>query len=102
MRDEVVRVRLEQSPHGLRLNAFVQEVQCVVQTGFREPDLLADPLLDLLKVDLQDLGGKVGDEVLRDLGIIDFVVLAQSGWVAVPEEWSVKSFASGDLGAHLT
>lgn len=77
MRDEVVGVRLQQSPHRLGLDAFVQEVQGVVQTSLRQPDLLADPLLDLLEVDLEDLGSEVGDEVLGDLGVIDFVVLAQ-------------------------
>lgn len=77
MRDEVVGVRLEQSPHGLGLDAFVQKVQCVVQTGLGQPDLLSDPLFDLLKVDLENLGGEVGDEVLGDLGVIDLVVLTQ-------------------------
>jgi hypothetical protein len=82
-------VRFEQSPHGLGLDAFVQEVQNIVQTGLREPYLLADPLLDLLEIDLEDLGSEVGDEVLGDLGVVDLVVLAQGSWVAISVLWSV-------------
>ncbi len=77
MGNEVVSVRLEQSPHGLGLDALVQEVQSVVQAGLRQPNLLANPLFDLLEVYLEDLGGEVGDEVLSDLGVIDLVVLAK-------------------------
>jgi hypothetical protein len=46
--------------------------------------LLPDPLLDLLEVDLEDLGSEVRDEGLGYLGVVDLVVLAQSGRVAVP------------------
>jgi len=46
--------------------------------------LLSDPLLDLLEVDLENLGSEVGDEGLGDLGVVDLVVLAQRGRVAVP------------------
>lgn len=76
---------LEQSPHRFWLNALVQEVECVVQTGLGQPNLLAHPLFDLLQVDLQDLGGKIGDEVLCDVGVVDLVVLAERGRVAISE-----------------
>ena len=76
---------LEQSPHRLGLDALVEEVECVVQTGLGQPNLLAHPLFDLLQVDLQDLGGKIGDEVLGDLGVVDLVVLAERGRVAISE-----------------
>lgn len=85
MRYEVVRVWLEQSPHGLWLDAFVEEVESVVQAGLGQPHLLAHPFLYLLEVDFEDLGRKVGNEVLGNLCVVDLVVLAQGGWVAVPE-----------------
>jgi hypothetical protein len=46
--------------------------------------LLSNPFLDLLEVDLEDLGREVGDEGLGYFGIIDLVVLAERRRVAVP------------------
>jgi hypothetical protein len=68
-------MRLEQSPHGLGLDALIQKVQSVVQTGLGQPNLFTNPLLDLLEIDLKNLGGEVGDEVFSDLGVVDLVVL---------------------------
>ena len=46
--------------------------------------MLPDPLLDLLEVDLEDLGSEVRDEGLGYFGVVDLVVLAERGRVAVP------------------
>jgi hypothetical protein len=46
--------------------------------------LLSDPFLDLLEVDLEDLGREVGNEGLGYFGVVDLVVLAKRGRVAIP------------------
>ena len=76
---------LRSSPPSLRIGWL----------GYHEEGVPA--LLDLLEIDLEDLGSEVGDEVLGDLGVVNLVVLAQGGWVAVSV---FKSVELGRIGVY--
>ncbi len=62
-------------PHGFGLDALIKKGERVRQTALAEPCGLGYPLLDLSKVELQDLGGKVGDEGFGYFAVVGVIAL---------------------------
>ncbi len=67
MGHEVIEMPLEMAPHVLGPDALIQENDCVRETRSAQPHCLGYPLLDLLKIMLQDLRRDLRRELVGEV-----------------------------------
>jgi hypothetical protein len=88
-------VRAEVSPHLLGPHRLVEEDEGVGQTRPAQPSRLGNPLLNLLQVVLEDLGGDAGSELLGETGGV--LALSRARGVSVPgSRLATGSFAEDE------